>query len=1278
MIEQEIIKQYPSLVARPYLLIKDDLQRKDMQRFWFENTISFLAVLSAAQLVQFYKELKSKEGKSEKDLEIIKSIQEHKSLTMVGLEHMALGKWVMMLRETTKFLLELNAANTISELVDFYHGKNGKNNAKIIDKLVSIRNDDAHGNPIPEDKLNAELDKRQQLIDSLLQELSFLKDYQLILPEKLEIEGSKQFYICKRFVGASIVNSKETFDFSPQLSEVMLVNETKKDARLALSPLLLYLGVQDDENNFLGIFSKYASKDATEAKYLNLDGSSTIDLVNFGQDQELDLISEKQSYSEIYSDPESFQVNLDIEMKLEESIINIKEESSFSLTLENRKSTDIEEMKLVLNIPKNIDLLDPLPENENYKIAYVDNQLTLEFSSFEDNANIKIEPVKFSVSEQGSYNFDSGQVLYSYFRSLADAESGQLTDEDVQFDGNTIEVRDPNSRDKMVPVINISKGFVDDNGTPIQSVKIGDDFVFRVHVSNIGFSSAKDVTIDLVFPDNVSLKQGKETIKLGQLNPFEEKIFKYVLTSHVPDIYTISMQNVLYSDSQGVRYATRCADDHFVIVRSDLIKEFVYDVKAHIDDLYIDEEEKANISQMIETLDASIDIQAYEVYKEAETEAVINIVRELIDRVAAKKELKVVERVYEEGKRDKKITGMKPRKFLVYSTKEMPFFAINLSKGYEPEFFALKTNIDKRFDKISLKQAMVTDKSYTLDHCIEFSEIKYNEKYGKNFFSQWLNIVMTRFEKEYLIWKDLTTKISKYYGFNLQYISGQFGAYPSSSIESGVRGSSMITLMDRENSQNYFVGFEVKPTKSYKEVMGKMLEEKPFIKFLNETIDSKMKTRFYNSENLSYYIHNAKSDRITRIPSVNQFVKDEKTMIDMLNSVKDTWNHLCLSNSLNLLESEEFKDQKFLKEMKQFVHDLFKKGFSLRSNAKNSDMLDIYPLKHFKPHTATEKDCIGFIKKNYSSWQIFMDFFVDEIDDALLEQLSLINSTIVSDKVRWIKTDIQTIEQFILATDSILKQADIFQPSQLAIWPHSLQKEMIINHGQSDSGFFIILQYLLSGTTNYLKIKEKLQVLQLDKELDRTLQRAEQFETDAGYEAPLYTEGSDDTMIVKYKPFLENSLKEMYEADARFDYLEDGPALFRIYSQQIASAYEDLAGRAPHPQGVLYRGFKDIQSKFFKKYELVISPIKDKQIIFYLLIDNCKEQIDDKVQTVFKEIAKQLGIELEISRSGGKKQHVKVVHIYKFNDFSNDLEAIQEFTNNFFNAMRTGLEKISE
>jgi len=187
---KELVKEFPSLIARPYLLIKDDLQKKDMQRFWFENTISFLAVLAGSDLVNWYRELKFKEKKTEKDKEILEKLQNHPSLTNVGLDQMSLGKWVMMLRESTKILKEENVKNLVfPEIVDFYHAN--KENEKIINTLVTIRNNDAHGNPIPQDKLDKELNKRQEMIDKLITNLSFLKDYKLIYPESIEIIGSK-------------------------------------------------------------------------------------------------------------------------------------------------------------------------------------------------------------------------------------------------------------------------------------------------------------------------------------------------------------------------------------------------------------------------------------------------------------------------------------------------------------------------------------------------------------------------------------------------------------------------------------------------------------------------------------------------------------------------------------------------------------------------------------------------------------------------------------------------------------------------------------------------------------------------------------------------------------------------------------------------------------------------------------------------------------------------------------------------------------------------------
>ncbi len=1278
MIEQEVIKQYPSLVARPYLLIKDDIQRKDMQRFWFENTISFLAVLSAAELVQFYKELKGKEEKTEKDIESIKSLQDHKSLTMVGLEHMSLGKWVMMLRETTKTLREYNAAKTIPELVEFYHGKKGKNNAKLIDKLVSIRNDDAHGNPIPEDKLKIELDKRQQLIDGLLGELDFLSNYNLILPENIEIEGSKQFYICKEFIGNGIVNTKQTFDFAPNLSEVMLVNKTQKEGRINLSPLLLYLGVQNEENNFLGIFSKFSSKDGTEAKYLNLDGSAVIDLVNFGQENEVDLISERQSYSEIYSDPESFQVNLNVEMKFEDASVNIKEESNFSIIIDNSKSTDIEEARIVLDVPNHIQIISPIECKEASNVSYVDQSIVVEFDSIEENKKITIAPIVFTVLEQGSYSIDSGRVLYGFYKSIADKESGQLTEEDIQFDSVAIEASDPNSHDKMIPVVNVNKGFVDADDNPIQNVRIGEDFIFKIIVTNIGFSSAKNVLVDLVFPDNINLKQGKETISIGQLNPFESRTFKYVLNSHIPNVYTITMQNILYMDSKGGRYTTRCADDHFIIVRSDLVKEFVYTVKEHIDDLYIDEEEKKSIGSMVKSLAEAIGIDAEQTYREAETEAVVKIIRDLVEKTAAKKELKVSERIYEEGKRDSKITNNEPRKFLVFSSKEMPFFAINLSKGFEPEFFALRTNIDRRFDQVLLRQAVVKEGSYTLDHRIDFSDIKYSEKYGKAFFSQWLNIILTRFSKEYLAWKMLADNIGEIYGGPLAYISGQFAKYYSqnSSRESGTVIN--YVLSDRENPQSFYVSFDRSPTQNFKQVMRENMEGRKNFVFLNES-SPKDKSRIYDAKQLSYYMQYSDTGRATKLPAVSLSIRDQKSMDEMMEKTQELWKFLCLSQSLDLLDGEFFSGQNYIEQLKEFTKKLFEKGFALRENKNNEKMLDIYPLKNFSPHSAVERDCIGFVSVYYNSWQIYLDFFKDGVDEDLANELSLVSSGDISGKVRWIKSDIKSEEQFNKLTEVILEQADNFEAKSLSIWPKVMQREMILNHGQTDSGFFILLKNILSGKSSYMEILEEFKTMNIEKELDRTLRRNEQFEDDAGYEAPLYVEGSDENKVIGYKDFLEETLMEMLEDKLDFSYLEEGSrALLRIQASQIVKNYDFLRRQSPSSRGHIWRGFKKIKSKYFRDGGFTVTPTKDKNVEFAVFYSNCKNDFEELLKKTFADLENKYDNNFGIEHTGRKGQHIKLFYNYTYTDFDSELESMQNICNEFFSEVENGTELFSE
>lgn len=570
--------------------------------------------------MQVYNELQDQEDSTDKDQELIKSISEHASLTNVGLEHMSLGKWVMMLRETTKVLNENNFDSfiVIPELVAFYHGKHGKDNAKLIDKLVSIRNNDAHGEPIPDHKIQSELDQRQKIIDQLIERLDFLQNYEIILPESFEVKGTKQAYLCKEFKGNAAIISEREFNFSPALGEVMVYNQ-KQNKSLTLSPLILYLGVQESEKSFLGVFSKFTSSDNKKGKYLNLDGSAEINLECFGGDQDINLIAQRVAYNAIFSDPESYQGNLQISAEFDESSVTKGVESSFIIKVENTRSIDLYNFKLMLDLPKQMSGI-VLQEYKDVKLELVNQQLLVTTDKL-DNETTQELKIQFELDSQGLFELKSSMAFYQFHRNENDRQNDVLSDAEMEdFIANQIMCEDPNTVDRLQPVININKHFINTRGENIGHIKIGEDFIFELAVKNIGFSSAKEIAIDLVIPEFLNLKDGKETIKIKQLNPFEQKLFQYVFVSKKPGLYTLTMQNIIYSDISGTRFSTRLSDDYFIIVQSDRKKQFVYSVNDHIEDLFIDDKEKENIYHMIDDISDALEIDGKKLYQEAETE----------------------------------------------------------------------------------------------------------------------------------------------------------------------------------------------------------------------------------------------------------------------------------------------------------------------------------------------------------------------------------------------------------------------------------------------------------------------------------------------------------------------------------------------------------------------------------------------------------------------------------------------------------------------------------
>ena len=115
---------------------------------------------------------------------------------------------------------------------------------------------------------------------------------------------------------------------------------------------------------------------------------------------------------------------------------------------------------------------------------------------------------------------------------------------------------------------------------------------------------------------------------------------------------------------------------------------------------------------------------------------------------------------------------------------------------------------------------------------------------------------------------------------------------------------------------------------------------------------------------------------------------------------------------------------------------------------------------------------------------------------------------------------------------------------------------------------------------------------------------------------------------------------------------------------------------APHPRGLVYKFINYKNNENFNKYELCVTPLKDKKINIFFMILDIKETFIEKFTNTYKEILKELNIEAEFQKAGSKKQHYKIQYTYEYNDFYAELEEIQDFCAKFFTAMVDGLERL--
>ena len=163
--------KYPRLFSLPFQIsLEPTPQRRDFQRVALENMLAFNASVCLSAFYQHISKLEE-----EPDKEVPSDLQ-----LPFELDQMSIGKWNAIARETSKFLEEKNITEGKifwSPIQKLYHGANSKEWTNLVNKLISKRNEDAHGSEVyDEKKLKEELDDRQDMLIKLFDMLSFYND----------------------------------------------------------------------------------------------------------------------------------------------------------------------------------------------------------------------------------------------------------------------------------------------------------------------------------------------------------------------------------------------------------------------------------------------------------------------------------------------------------------------------------------------------------------------------------------------------------------------------------------------------------------------------------------------------------------------------------------------------------------------------------------------------------------------------------------------------------------------------------------------------------------------------------------------------------------------------------------------------------------------------------------------------------------------------------------------------------------------------------------------
>jgi len=638
------LKNLPSLIAIPYseTLKRDSIQRKDFQRITLENALSLNAVIS---LANYYEQNRPSEDDNKKE--------KFPELKNFDLGQISVGTWNMFSRETTRAMGTIPKALFLNNIYDMYHGNLAKEWDNLSGTLISIRNKDAHGELIPADKLGAELDKRQEILDKFVSMLDFYKDYKLIVPTSTTLENGKVVYNCRDFSGLldsaiSINNSKDDLE----LMRVYLYN-SKSNRALCLNPMLVAHPISTENKEVkLFLYSKTSNKKLGNLHYLSLDSSRDFTFDN------TELIGDYLTAAQICEEFQSFRIYtedpslhdqkkpvLAINRKLSNDFISNNEILEIQLLIKNEGDATAENVKITMNYPHdNFEICNKDGEKMNLKKGI--GELFEDELSIDSGQSYELK-LYFSPKDSGQYEFPEIIVNYEY----TDFQ-GNLVKPKTEKDGTTINIEtgaslyctvyDPADPFSLAPVININMHVdfgLDEKGNKRIFAYIGETIPLTITITNQGLGVAKDVDFTVFVPDGILIDQTNTNWK-GNINPLQEVSKTFDMKLIIPGIHSISIRDVVFKNQDNIQYKTNGGVLNFLVRNNPEVqyRQLMQQVWA---DLEIDDEELDEMKYLSKKYGKILDDS---VKKAIETDEKMKVIKSIIANIATSKGFKLVEK----------------------------------------------------------------------------------------------------------------------------------------------------------------------------------------------------------------------------------------------------------------------------------------------------------------------------------------------------------------------------------------------------------------------------------------------------------------------------------------------------------------------------------------------------------------------------------------------------------------------------------------------------------